>query len=159
MKKEMITSILVGFFFGLIIVYGVYTARTSISQPGPTPDSLTANPSPNTETMANQQLVIHSPEDELIVNNPNLKISGTAQSISYVVVFINETEEILTPDEAGHFSTEVELELGSNIIAVQAINEDGQTEAVERTVIYTTQSLVESTAEPETATEAAEPKN
>lgn len=153
MKKEMIISVLVGLFFGLIIVYGVYHARTSISQPGPSPTNLLASPTPQTEIVGTEQLVVHSPEDESIVTDPNLKIAGAAENSAYVVVFVNDEEQILQTDEGGRFSLETELELGSNIIQVYAINEDGQEASIERTVIYTTRPLLE--VEEGSATQAA----
>jgi len=71
-----------------------------------------------------------------------------------VVVFINDEELITNADKSGHFSVEGELEIGSNIVEVHAIDEDGQTMVKERTVIYTTKPLVETTDE--TASDSAE---
>ncbi len=41
----MIISVLVGLFFGLIIVYGVYTAQSSLSKPEQTTEKLEVSPS------------------------------------------------------------------------------------------------------------------
>lgn len=157
MKKEIIISVLVGLIFGLIIVYGVYTARSSLTQPTATQTTLTTTPSPEVTAPAQSQLVVHSPEDEIITDQADLTVAGSSQAQTYLVVFINEQAQILEPDQAGHFSAEVELELGSNIIQVHALNEDGESLVEERTVIYTTQPLVEPTTEsPLEATQSAE---
>ena len=153
MKKEIIISVLVGLIFGLIIVYGVYTARSSLTQPTATQTTLTTSPSPNA-TAAQSQLVVHSPEDEIITDQSDLIVAGSTQAQTYLVVFVNEQAQIIEPDEAGYFSTEVELELGSNIIQVHAINEDSESLVEERTVIYTTQPLVETT--PDSSSEASQ---
>lgn len=143
MKKEMIISVLVGLFFGLIIVYGVYTAQSSLSKPEQTTKKLEVSPSTEAEDEANSNLSLHSPEDEMIVNQSATTIAGTTIANSYVVIFINDEEIITTADDSGNFSVEGELELGSNIIQVHIIDEDGLSIVKERTVIYTTKPLIE----------------
>lgn len=155
MKKEMIISVLVGLIFGLIIVYGVYTAQSSLSNSAQSVEEIGVSPSPDAGEIENGSLTLHSPEDEIVVNEPTLTIAGTTLPESYLVIFINDDENITLADEAGHFSISGELELGSNIIEVHAIDEDGQTVVLERTVIYTTKPLIEenTTEEPTTNTE------
>lgn len=153
MKKEMLISVLVGLVFGLIIVYGVYTAQNSLNEPSQNIEELTASPSPvESDNPNTDQLSIYSPENESIVNQSATTVSGSTLSKNYVVIFINDTEFITTSDESGHFSIEGELELGSNIIQVTVITPDGETITQERTVVYTTQPLVE--ASPDSAKEA-----
>ncbi len=157
MKKEMIISVLVGLFFGLIIVYGVYTAQSSLSKNNQTTEELGVSPSPDdSEEEIGGNLSLHSPEDEIIVNEPLTTVTGTTLANSYVVIFINDEEHITNANESGNFSIEGELELGSNIIEVHVIDEDGKTIVKERTVIYTTKPLVEVEDE---ATESAEIEN
>lgn len=153
MKKEMIISILVGLIFGLIIVYGVYTAQNSLTQPEPTQAPLSAEPSPTSETNGESQLVIHSPEDEIITDQKDLTIAGSTQVGCQVVIFTNNQPEVASVDQTGHFSLETELELGSNIIQIHALDQDGETIVKERTVIYTTQPLIEN--DEDEATESA----
>lgn len=155
MKKEMIISVLVGLFFGLIIVYGVYTAQNSLTKNDQDNKQLETTPSPNPSDQADANLAIHNPEDEIIVDEALITITGTTTADNYVVIFINDDEIITTADEAGSFSVEGELELGSNIVQVHAIDENGQTTVKERTVIYSTRPLVEPTPEDEIATDSA----
>jgi hypothetical protein len=152
MKKEMIISVLVGLFFGLIIVYGVYTAQSSLSKPEQTTEKLEVSPSIEAGDEVDGNLSIHSPEDETIVNEPIITVTGTTIATSHVIIFINDKESITNADDSGNFSIEGELELGSNIIEVHVIDEDGKAIVKERTVIYTTKPLIET----ETATESAE---
>ncbi len=152
MKKEMIISVLVGLIFGLIIVYGVYTAQNSLSKPDQTTQKLEASPTTEEEHELDGNLSLHSPEDESIVSESTMTIAGTTIAHSYVVIFINDDESITTADESGNFSIEGELELGSNIIEVHVVDEDGNIIVKERTVIYTTKPLIEIDDKPETAT-------
>ncbi|MBT3250067.1 MAG: hypothetical protein HN846_02990 [Candidatus Pacebacteria bacterium] len=147
MKKEMLISVLVGLFFGLIIVYGVYTAQSSLAKPELTTEKLEVSPSVEAENETTGILSIHSPEDETIVNEPVTTITGTTIADSYVVIFINDKESITNADESGNFSIEGELELGSNIIEVHVIDSDGKVVVKERTIIYTTKPLVEESSE------------
>jgi hypothetical protein len=156
MKKEMIISVLVGLFFGLVIVYGVYTAQTSLSKSSPSQEELSVSPTPDSEENTNGNLTLHSPEDEIIVNEPAVTVTGTTLAESYVVVFINDKEHITTTDEAGHFSIEGELEIGSNTIETHALDEDGNISIEERTVIYTTKPLVELPSAEPAASESTE---
>lgn len=144
MKKEMIISILVGLTFGLIIVYGVYTAQKSLSDSKNTPNVLEVSPTPSDDTPVDTNLVIHNPEDEIIVAQPQLTVTGTTTAGNYVVIFINDQPFITQADEVGSFSIEAQLELGSNVIQVRAIDENGHETVKERVVIYTTKPLVES---------------
>lgn len=152
MKKEMIISVLVGLFFGLIIVYGVYTAQNSLSNPEEANKKLEVSPSAEAENNTDGNLSIHSPDDEIVVDESTTTIAGTTIANSYVVIFINDEEFITNADDSGNFSIDGELELGSNVISIHAIDEDGQEVTKERTVIYTTKPLVEI----ETATDSAE---
>lgn len=142
MKKEMIVSILVGLIFGLIITYGVYTARTALFGRPATPSSL-ATPQPSANPEATGSLVILSPEDESIVDTNTITVAGSTFPSAYVVVFVNNTEKITTANETGQFSTEATLENGSNVITVTVLSEDGTSTTLERTVIYSTIPLMD----------------
>jgi hypothetical protein len=145
MKKEMIISVLVGLIFGLIIVYGVYTARTSLTAPDNSTNKLNSTPTPASDQNINEKLIIHNPLDEQVVDQKTIAVTGSTDPNSYIVVFINDNEYISSADDKGYFSIEGNLENGSNIIQIYALNEDGQSTVEERTVIYTTLPLVETT--------------
>ncbi|MGD9129011.1 MAG: hypothetical protein PVJ09_00775 [Candidatus Woesebacteria bacterium] len=141
MRKEVVISILIGIILGLIITYGVYLTRKSgpidtptidVDQLSPTPDS--SNPN---------QLMLSSPEDEIVQEEQTTTVSGTTLANNFVVIFVGNQETIVTSDESGNFSTELELEAGSNVITVYAIDEDGKKSSIERTIIVTSQLLLE----------------
>lgn len=156
MKKEMFISVVVGLVFGLIITYGVYTARRSLTQSKNTA-SLHPSPQASVNPSATGSLVIHSPEDETVQAETELTVTGTTQPNVMVIVFFNDDEQITTADDTGHFSVEGELEAGGNVIEIQAINEDGQVTVVERTVVVSPQFIESlSTDDDETATDSAQ---
>lgn len=134
MRKEILLAIVIGLFVGLILTYGIYVAQTALRRtPSNDTQSQTLNASP--EPSAGGNLTILSPIDETVQTSQKVTVAGTTIVNSFVVIFINDEEHITTADASGNFSIEADLELGSNIITVHAIDEDGQETTVERTVI------------------------
>lgn len=134
MKKEILLAVLIGLVFGLIITYGIYRATIAISSP-PRNTSPTVTPSPMEETLSNPNLTIISPADETVLTERAVTIAGHTLHNSYVVIFVNDEENITTPDEEGNFSIQTTLESGSNIITVHALDEDGRVSKQELTVV------------------------
>jgi hypothetical protein len=141
MKKEIIIAILLGLSLGLFITYGLYRTRNAADTNQTLTIEDTLNSSPEIEVLST--LVLHSPEDESIVENPEVPIAGDTEPNNFVVIFVNEEEFITTADETGAFSISTELEAGSNVIIVYSIDEDGNQTIEERVVIYSTRPLTE----------------
>lgn len=156
MKKEIVVAIIIGLALGLAITYGVYTARRSLTDPvaNQVLEDLTTNSSPQPSELST--LVITTPKDESIQSVKEVTIAGTTMPNSYVVIFINDDENVTNADESGNFSIESNLELGSNIITIHSLSEDGHDTIAERTVIYAVGDL--NSATPEEASESAQPK-
>lgn len=139
MRKEIIFAIILGLAVGLLITYGVYRSQqANLSED----QTLNLDASPTvTETTDTGNLILLSPEDESIVETPDVTVAGTTDPQAFVVIFINENEQITTADASGNFSVTAKLESGSNVIIVYSLNEDGKKSTQERVVTYTTQSL------------------
>jgi len=136
MRKEVLLAILIGISFGLIITFGVYHSRNSISEAQKNQSQdLVKNQLEQNNNENNGQLAINSPDDELLTDNQQLIVSGTTGINNFVVIFVNNQETITHADDAGNFSVEVELDEGGNILIIQSIDEDGQSCQLERTVI------------------------
>lgn len=149
MRKEILLAIVIGLLVGLVLTYGFYLASSAMRRP-PTnsPDSQTTqqqNPDPS----AGGALSVVSPVDESVQTSQRVTIAGTTIANSFVVIFVNEEEHITTADSSGNFSIEAELDLGSNVITIHAIDEDGNKTVVERTVVVVTSETTD------TATESA----
>jgi len=138
MKKEIILAIVLGLSFGLVITYGVYRANLSMTQQ-PHERNQTSTPTPSPDSTAdNANLSLISPEDESVVTDSALTVAGKTFPNAYVVIFINDIENLTTADDQGNFSITGELELGSNFIITHVIDDNGVTTTQERTVILTT---------------------
>ena len=136
MKKEIIFAILLGLSLGLIITYGVYRAKMTLQQPIQKEDKI--SPSTTPQPTNNSSLLLISPEDEIITDLAKINVSGSTTPDSFVIIIVNNQDNITTADQTGNFSVEVELEAGSNVIRVHALKEDGTSIVEERTVIYST---------------------
>lgn len=147
MKKEVIIAILIGLALGLFITYGVYQARTGLSQKSMDPSLL---PQPITETPFSGELALNSPADESVQNENTVSVSGTTLPNSFVVVFVGNKETITHSDDSGNFSVEVELEDGGNVVTVFVIDQDGGSLSLERTVTVTDETFEEATASADT---------
>lgn len=143
MKKEVVIAVLIGLSLGLIVTYGIYTARRSLmstnsSLPTPTPSS---TPAPTSSVLS-----VVSPDDESLQFTSDVKIAGTTKPGSLVIIFINDKYQITHADQSGNFGIGVQLDEGSNVITTRAIDDNGQTVDDQRTVIYSTTDLTEPVA-------------
>jgi hypothetical protein len=77
-------------------------------------------------------LNISSPVNGISVSTPALSVKG--KTIPKGDVIVNETET--TADTSGNFTAKITLDEGSNIISVQAIDAEGNSEEKELIVIY-----------------------
>jgi len=148
MKKEIIFAILLGLTLGLIITYGVYRAKMTLQQPLQKEEKTL--PSSTPQATNNSSLLLISPEDEIITDQEKINVAGTTTPDSFVIIIVNDQDQITTADQTGNFSVEVELEKGSNVIRVHALKEDGTSIVEERTVIYSTIDFATSDETPAT---------
>lgn len=138
MRKEILLAVFVGITLGLMITFGIYqnSENAKTGQNSDT-DQLINNPI-STESAATQdpQLVISSPEEELLTNEEELIVSGNGNPNSFVVIMVNDVETISNTDGSGNFSIKVKLNPGGNLIEINSIDEDGKQVTKQRTVIY-----------------------
>ncbi len=140
MKKEVFVAIFLGLILGLVVSYGIYTARKSLKD---TQNKIEVTPEPTPSSGIHNSLTLLSPEDESIQAVKEVKITGTTDADSLVIIFVNDKEYISNADGSGNFSLQTDLTQGANVIVVRTIDEDGNVAEEERTVIFTTVSLDE----------------
>ena len=138
MRKEILLAVFVGITLGLMITFGIYqNSENAKTGQNNTTDQLVNN-SVSTESAVVQdpQLVINSPEEDLFTNENELIVSGSGIPNSFIVILVNNIENITNADESGNFSLKVKLIEGGNLIEINSINEDGKQINKQRTVIY-----------------------
>lgn len=138
MRKEILLAVFVGITLGLMITFGIYqNSENSKTGQNSDTDQLINNPI-STESVAIQdpQLVINSPEEELLTDEEELIVSGSGNPDSFVIILVNDVETVSNTDESGNFSVKLKLNIGGNLIEINSIDEDGKQVSKQRTVIY-----------------------
>lgn len=144
MKKEIVFAIILGLIFGGIVVFGVYQARRSLAPVTSTPsDASTSSGTvkPSSTPVSNGNLTIFAPKEDTFTTFPDLKISGTTYPDAFVAVVIDGQSYLVQADHQGNFTTSVKLDLGGNVVAINALSTDGQKATAERHVTYYSQSI------------------
>ncbi len=140
MRKEILLAIFVGMSLGLMITFGIYQSQQNSTTKQNT-DSNRAIINPTSTSSAtiensNAELVINSPEPNLLSQENEIIVSGMSNPDSFIVIFVNDQEYITNADEAGNFSSKVTLEEGGNLLTVTSLDEEGRQVEKQLSVIY-----------------------
>src|SRR5258708_32587317 len=111
MKKEVLVAILIGLGLGLIVTYGIYRAKTSLSS-GQQATSTSNEASPSPGGSVHNSLTLLSPEDESVQATADVKVTGTTDPNALVVIFMNEQPQVIRADKSGNFSVQKTLQQG-----------------------------------------------
>lgn len=136
MKKEVLIAIAIGLVMGLIITYGFYRVKNTVSS-APTTDLAAEIASSSASPKVVSTIAIHSPEEGLIQSEPVLKVAGTTTASSLVVLNYEDQSVLTESDDSGNFSFDIELSEGPHILTVSVIENDGSITTEERTVVIT----------------------
>ena len=134
MKKEILIAIFVGLSMGLIITFGVYRVRSSVTDK-PIVDFVEQTREENQATATPTILALHNPEDGTVQTETELTVTGTTVADSFIILFVNNTDYISNSDESGNFSFKIELDDGANVIRVHVLDADGGTSVVEERLV------------------------
>lgn len=142
MRKEILLAVFVGITLGLMITFGIYqnSENAKTGQNSTTDQLINHQSSSDSASLQDPQLVINSPEEELLTDEEELIVSGSANPDSFVVVLVNNLETISSTDQSGNFSVKIKLQAGGNLIEIISLDEDGQQVSKQRTVIYENQA-------------------
>ncbi|KUK79085.1 MAG: hypothetical protein XD95_0623 [Microgenomates bacterium 39_7] len=140
MRKEVIIAILIGLVMGLFITYGFYHSQKTIDPSQLTTIAEFDDQEPET-TLKNGKLTIFSPEDETIQAESSIKVAGSTLPNSYIVIYVNNAPYITQADETGNFSRELTLDPLANIITVHAIDESGEINTTQRSLVVYDQEI------------------
>ena len=138
MRKEVIWAIIGGFGLGLTITWGIWSARKALKPPSSKIEKKEITP---TLTPTPILLKIEKPQDESIVNQEKISLTGKTDSRAILAIFTEKGELIIEADEEGRFETEIELIEGANEITVIAFDEEGNEASQSMTLVYSTAEL------------------
>jgi hypothetical protein len=96
---------------------------------------------PVTKKFSSFDLNLDNPDDNVIVADKSIIVSGNT-SPNVTVVISTEVSDIgLETDDKGHFSKVVTLEKGLNILTLKAFDQNGNEKTIYRTVYFTEEKL------------------
>lgn len=142
MRKEILVAIVLGFGIGLVVVFGILTARTALEEhQGTNRDGasspLSPTPTPVAATITNT-LTITDPQDGAVTQNAKITIRGTTSADASIVLSTEKGDVIVTADNTGSFSQDVELVNGVNDIQVVSFSKSQERSDAHLTVVYST---------------------
>ncbi|RJP46531.1 MAG: hypothetical protein C4584_01470 [Armatimonadetes bacterium] len=137
-KTFLLLSVATTIVFGLIFFVLLYLQlKTSLEDP----PSLTSGFFPVTREPVSLMLNLSSPENNLLVFDPNLLIQGTSSPNSMIIITTSKEDFSLEPDNQGYFSYTLELEQGLNEFSITAFDVLGNSKSSERVVYYSKEKI------------------
>lgn len=148
MKKEVILAIVIGVGLGLVITFGIWIANRSLknldtSKPQATDESVITNtptPAPSPSS-ASESLTITSPDNEALLSDPNVKITGSTIAGNTVIILHENGQDSVVADSSGNFSDSIKVSGGYNTITVISVSPTGSQTSKTLVVTYTTAKL------------------
>lgn len=142
MNREFIIAISLGFTVGLVVMYGVWTANRSMKE-FETVSPIPTNPvqidnqavsSDSNESKPYVDLVVTEPYKNLLTREESITVSGVADPGDALIILTEVGQFVLTPNDAGEYSQEIELEKGINTISVFAVSQQNEIQQEDRIV-------------------------
>ncbi len=96
---------------------------------------------PVTQEPKSFSLTINSPEDNLLVFEPTLLISGKTSPKTTLVISSPSQDYALLSLDNGDFSKSVVLKAGLNIITINAISDDGVIKQIKKIAYYSKEKI------------------
>lgn len=135
MKKEVLIAIIIGFTLGLVITFGIHSARQSFQSQSVT-DNLPPQASNPIPSPSAQPLTISSPDNGEIVNQPETAVTGTTSTNALLSIIGSDSYTTTPADDQGNFSGKISLQEGANLVTVKAFDPSGAMTEKTITVIY-----------------------
>ena len=139
MKKEVVLAIIVGFSLGLVITFGIYTARRALRRQAPVISSPEASPSPS--PTPSHGLTITSPAEEALLDQDKVTLQGLTTPNSLVTIITPQDNLLVTANSAGEFQIQISLVGGVNHLQIVSLTPDGQRAEANLTLVYSTATI------------------
>lgn len=140
MKKEVILAIVIGLILGLLITFGIYTARTALTK-APTASQEKPLVSPSPEPTESATITITSPATEALIDTETVTITGKTLPESTVTLVSDSDQQLVATSADGSFTADFELAGGINQIVISAFTPEGKQAETTLTLVYSTAAL------------------
>ena len=140
MKQERIILSFIMVLIGLLVAGTAFYFYQSGKKP--TPSVRTAvSPTPATAKVKTVLLTLTSPDDQEVLSNKNLDISGKTNPDATILLITDSDQQVLKPNGQGNFTTTTTLDNDQNIITVISILPSGDSKQIQETVTYSTSNF------------------
>lgn len=139
MNRETLIAIFLGFAGGILVALLLIIVPRKVAK---TNDNTSPTPTPSQEiNQQDSKLSISNPENQALIENSKIVVSGSTIANSKLVILGANTDTVITADDNGNYSVEVEIYEGENLITVTAYLEDGKVISKNLTVYSTQEKL------------------
>lgn len=142
MRKELFVAIALGFGIGLVVVFGIVTARSAlrkhnvVTNNGAT--SSTISPTPSPAAAATNALTITDPQDGEVVTTDKVTLRGKTTPGANIVISTEKADVLATADNSGSFSSDISFLSGANDIRIVSFGTSGDRSETQLIVVYST---------------------
>lgn len=140
MTKEKIILSFVAVLIGLSVASGIFYFYQQTKIISPENQNKIVIP-PSTTPKPKVILTVDEPTDEKISDTRVVKVSGKTEPDALIIILTDDNEEVINPAKNGDFSTTITLVNGVNLLQITAVGKNGDTNTIERTVSYSTESF------------------
>ena len=141
MKKEVVLAIVIGFGIGLLITFGIYTARTAVNQADQQNQQASIQAPQIPDATSSAKLKITTPANHSLFDTDTISLEGKTTPEAILTIIGQEGQQIITADEDGNFNTELELSGGANQIKISSFSKDGEKTEITLTVVFSTAKI------------------
>lgn len=142
MKKEKIILSFVAAFIGLLVAsVAFYLYQGASGSKIDKIKTVATDSAPTNKPQSSTSLTVTSPQDESVVSNKTITISGKTLPDATIVILTGSDEQVVTPASNGDFSVTATISDGENLIEVTAIEPNGQQSIVTKTITYSTETF------------------
>ena len=142
MKKEVIIAIIIGFSLGLVITFGIHTARQSnrpdsrdsFTTPLPTQED---GSNPSNQSAAGHRVELVSPQPNSVIDETPIHVVGTTSPNSLVAILNGTFSTSTAADTNGNFSASVDLTAGINTLNLISYSPSFEQASASGILVYT----------------------
>lgn len=140
--KTFVVSHFIILLAALIVLGWLYYILYDIKVPFAS-KSISEDYKPVTSAPSSFNLELNNPEDNSLVFDKSIVMSGKTSPLSTVVISVNDVDTALESNTQGDFSKLLVLTPGLNRLAVDAFDSQGNTKQIQRMVYFSEEKLVE----------------
>lgn len=152
MHRGFILTAFLIFFFGLIVIFILYLFTNPkalenfsfgqiFNKFSQTNQSSLVTSSPVTTEPVSISLNLSSPDDNILVFESSILISGKTSPNATVILSLDEEDRIIEAKASGNFSDTVKLKEGVNNLIISTFDNQGNGKSESRTIYYSKEKL------------------